>query len=274
MAKFEKPKRKTSKEKVAEQQQNELEGLDAQRFKQRLIKVNITTKPYSVLHNTQIFYCGYCGQEIALYSSSSMGTSERIPPLFYACSHRCSRSSYHRAEFIDRLLLELVQKRVTDKFSKPEGKGDFEGLLVKFQEMEAMHNERLKLLMNLHYASYKRDEVLAEIRECKDKIDALQSEVRRLFKTDDKDNPLMYPLFNTNTQDLNKLDLAYRRELVKMLVFRLRFFNEYLIVKMLPITKSEISQGDDFERVFNINLRFSERAWKTELPEPEELEKL
>ncbi len=263
----------TVRERLLEQKRKREEAESGQKFKQRLIKVSIITKPFAVLHGLSIFYCGYCGKPMSLFSTRPVQLGKRMPPLFYSCRDRCPRAGFHRAEFIDRLLLQLIQRRITQNFPEPKAEGDYEALLEKFKKIDELYSQRLTLLNKMHYASYKRDEILADIRKVKDEIEELESEVKSLFSKGPNKNPLMYPIFNTPPDEINSLDLTYRRELVKLTIIRVRFFNEFLIVRMKPLTAEDEAKSDEMGRIFNINLRVTDRGEKVELPQPEEIEK-
>jgi len=176
-------------------------------------------------------------------------------------------STVHRAEFIDRLLLQLIQKHITKNLPKPKSGGHYKKMLKEFKELEKLQSERLSLLTKLHYASYKRDEVLEELRTIGDKINEYQNKISSLFSTKTESNPLIYPLFKTPPYEINTLDLTYRRELVKTLVRRIRFFNEFLIVRLNPITEEDKRKSDEMGRIFHLNLRISNRERKIELPD-------
>ena len=50
-------------------------------------------------------------------------------------------------------------------------------------------------------------------------------------------------------------------------------FNEFLIVRALPLNDKEKAIDKKMGKIFNINLRVTDRSIKTELPTVEELEK-
>ena len=248
-------KKMTFRERMLEERRKVDEAERSQRFRQRLIRVSITTAHFSVLHGMPIFYCGYCGKPVALFSTHIIQTVQKIPTLFYACSQKCASSGFQRADFIDRLLMQLIQNRVVSTFPAPTGGSGYEGLLEKFKILDSLKLDKLQLLNSLHYLSYKRDIALEEIRLLKEKIDGLTDEIKSLFSADPQENPLMYPLFNTPPEQLSDLDLGYRRELVNTTVLRIRFFNEFLIVRMVPFADESVSSSDEWGRVYNINLR-------------------
>ena len=182
------------------------------------------------------------------------------------------RATVHRAEFIDKLVMQLIQEKITQNFQKPESPGDYEKILAKFKKIEELHSERLTLLTKMHYSSYKREQILKQLRDIRDEIDFLQEEISSLFKTNPEENPLTYPLFETSPDDVNELDLTYRRELVKMLIRRVRFFNEYLILRINPITKEDEEKSDEMGRIYHINMRAIDRGEGIDLPDKEEIE--
>ncbi len=266
-------KRMTARERMAEELRKQREAETGQAFKKRLVRVRIKTAPFSVLHGLGIFYCGYCGKPMELYSSRPFSPGDaRIPPLYYACRDRCPRSIPQRAEFVDKLVLQLIQKRITENFPEPKQQGDYEGLLEKFREIQKLQSTRLDLLTKMHYASYKRDQILAQIDEVKRKIAEIKAEIEKLFSAPAEENPLLYPLFKVKPEEINTLDLEYRRELVKLFIRRIRYFNEYLIVRMLPLTEEDRRKSDEMGRVFHINMRYSERHNELELPDKEQIE--
>jgi hypothetical protein len=257
--------KKTSlRERILEEQRRQKEAEAGQKYKQRLIRVNISTKPYSLLHGMHIFYCGYCGKQMSLYSNAPIQSGMRLPSLFYACRDRCPTSGYHRTEFIDRLLMQLIQSRIVDTFQIPD-----ENILKRFGELDEMHSQYLELLNRLHYASYKRDSILQEIQVIKNGIESFEKEIKSSFSQDADDNPLMLPLFRIAPADVNNLDLAYRRELVRVTTIRVRFFNEFIIVRMHPFTEEDEAKSDEMGRLFNINLRITDRGERIELPASE-----
>ncbi len=260
-------KRMTARQRLQEQMRKQQEAEKGQYFKKRLVRVRIQTHPFSVLHALNIFYCGYCGKPVALFSSRSFRVGERLPPLYYTCRDKCPRSTAHRADFIDRLLLQLIQKRITENFPKPKSGEHYEQMLEKFKQLEELQSDRLSLLTKLHYASYKRDKILEELRDIDDRIKNFKDEIKSLFNAKADNNPLIYPLFETPPSEINTLDLTYRRELVKTFVRRLRFFNEFLIVRLNPITEEDERKSDEMGRIFHLNLRMTNRGEKINLPE-------
>lgn len=263
----------TARERMAEELRKQREAETGQAFKKRLVIVRIKTAPFSVLHGLGIFYCGYCGKPMELYSLRPFSPGDaRIPPLFYACRDRCLRSMPQRADFVDKLLLQLIQRRITENFPEPEEQGDYEGLLEKFRKIHQLQSERINLLTKMHYASYKRNQILEQLNQIKQEIERINDEISALFSADVKNNPLLYPLFNVKPEEINTLDLEYRRELVKFFIRRIRYFNEYLVVRMRPITPEDERKSDEMGRVFHINMRYSERRNEIELPDKEQIE--
>ena len=177
-----------------------------------------------------------------------------------------------RADFVDRLVLQLIQRRITENFPEPEEQGDYEGLLEKFRKIHQLQSERINLLTKMHYASYKRNQILEQLSQIKQKIESINDEISALFSADVKNNPLLYPLFNVKPEEINTLDLEYRRELVKFFIRRIRYFNEFLVVRMRPITSEDERKSDEMGRVFHINMRYSERRNEIELPDKEQIE--
>ncbi len=267
-----KRKRQTAREILAELSKKEEEAGSGELFKKRLIRVKIQTKPFSVFHGMGVFYCGYCGKPMALFSSRSFQPEERIPPLYYSCCDKCTRSEAHRTIFVDKLVLQLIQKRLTESLDTPKSEGDYKNLLETFKEIEELQSLKTGLLTKMHYASYKRENVLLELRQVQEQIDTKQKKVHELFILTSDENPLIYKMFTTQPDEIGELNLLYRRELVQLLITRIRFFNEFLILRMLPITDEDKQKSDEYGRTFNINLRPRERDSKYE-PPPEVFEK-
>ncbi|MCD6417931.1 zinc ribbon domain-containing protein [bacterium] len=266
-------KKMTVRERLLEEKRKQEEAERGKKFRQNLVRVKIITRPFTVLHGIPIFYCGYCGSPMALFSSRPVQIGKKLPPLYYACRKRCPHSGFHRAEFIDKMLLQLIQRRITENFPEPKEQGDYEALLKKFKLLDKLHSERLELLNKMHYASYKRDEILRQLSDMKDEINSIQEEIHSLFSSGASENPLMNPLFNTPPENINELDLEYRRELVKLTTRRIRFFNEFLIATMLPLTEKEKETMGSMGKTYNINLRVADRAGQVELPSKDEIEK-
>ncbi len=260
-------KRMTLRERLEEERRKLEEAQRGQKFKQRLVKVRIITRPFSLLHGMNIFYCGYCGKRVWLFSARPFRPDERIPPLYYTCEERCQRASFHRASFIDKLVMQLIQRRIRESFPEPSSGEGYEELLEKFSEIDRLKSERLELLNKLHYASYKRGQVLEQISSLDEKVKEIESQIEKYFGSGFNENPLLYPLFTTPPDNLNELDLAYRRKLVQLLVRRIRFFNEFLIVRMNPLTDEDRAKSDEMGRIFHINLRLTDRERRIRLPD-------
>jgi len=262
-----KQKRQTAKEILAEQAKKEDEAGSGELFKKRLVRVKIQTKPFTVLHGMGIFYCGYCGKPMTLFSSRSFQPEERVPPLYYSCRDKCARSDAHRALFVDKLVLQLIQQKLTESLDTPKSEGDYEKLSETFEEIAKLQSQKTGLLTKMHYSSYKRDKVLLELHRVQLQIDNIQEEVHKLFALTPDENPLLYKMFTTQPEEVGELNLLYRRELVYLLITRIRFFNEFLILRMLPITDEDRQKSDEYGRTYNINLRPRERDNKYEPPE-------
>ncbi len=254
-------KKATLRQRLIEEEQKAREAETEMSFKKRLVRVTIRTKPFSLLHGMMISYCGYCGKPMDIFSGRPLILGERLPPLYYACRDKCQSSSFQRTDFVDRLLMQLIQTKIKQNFKMPQKSGDIGELLQKFRYIEDLLSRRLDLLGKMHYASYKRDIVLAEIRELDDEIRIKQSEIKDLFSAELDENPLVYPLFATPPEQLNDLDLVYRRELVRTIVNRLRFFNEYILVRMIPFSEEEKRMSDSMGTISNIHLRVTERKY-------------
>ncbi len=261
------PKRKTAKELIAEQIQRENEANLGSSLRKRLIRVVSASRRYTVMHGLGIFYCGYCGKPVDLWAARPFTANERVPPLYYSCRDSCPNTGFHRAQFIDRMIMELIQRRIVETFPQPAGEGDYEKLLEDFQTLSDLEVQKIKLMTELHYTAYNRELVVEKINALKKRGEEIRANIRAMFSLDRKDNPLFYKLFTTPREELGKLDLEYRRELVKMLINRIRYFNEFLLVKMFPLTEDDLRKSDEMGRTFNINLKVTERKLGTDIDE-------
>ena len=240
-------------------------------LKKRLIRVRIQTRPYSIFHGLGIYFCGYCGKPMDLYTPRAFTEGERIPTLYYACRDKCKHSVPHRTDFVDRIVMQLVQKRVKENLKKPRKTKGYEEILEKFRLIDELQSERMRLLTKMHYASYNRDAVLAEIREVEEKIEKMKDEVASHFGEDFSGSPLLYPLFETPPEELMDLDFMYLREIARIFVYRIRSFNEFLLLRVRPLNPDEMAKDDGMGKIVHINLRSQKRYKTVELPSKEDL---
>jgi len=240
-------------------------------FKKRLIRIQDQTKVYTIFHKLSFTRCGYCGKKIDIFAPRVLQDNAKNITFYYGCKVKCENSTYHRAVFIDKLLIQFLQKRLIENIPAPKSEGDLSGLLDMSSKLEKLQSNRKELLMKMHYASYKRDNVLSEIKDVKNEILSLEEEISKYFTSKIDENPLLYPIFNTPSEQVLSLNMFYLRELVKLLVNRLRLFNDFLTLRLKPLNEQELSKDDGFGKLRNVNLRISDRIRHAELPDPDSL---
>ncbi len=230
-----------------------------ERFRDRLIKVNSPGKVWTILDRQKFFVCGYCSYRMSLYSTRSLIGPEQNPMLFYGCGRRCEPSNIHRVKFLDKKLLQFIFRRLKEKFPEAKGKSDkIDDLLDDFIRLERLEGERQKLMELLPHAGYNRDDIVHALIDIEKEIE----NVRRANAGLDSDNPAASPLLSpVFAQDdysgLFDLNLLYLRELTNALVTRIRFFNETLIMKVVPLDDEERRiEEDGGGKIQNIHLSY------------------
>lgn len=183
-----------------------------------------------------------------------------MPPIYYGCLDRCQPSGVQRTAYIDKLLIELIRQRIVSVFQKPKFSGNPDEVFEKFKEIEALQERRLHLLDKFHYASYKRDIVIAELNEVESKLRELEKALENYFISHPDDNPILSTIFETPAEKLGEFEISFRRMLVKTIVWRLRYFADFIVVSFQPLTPDELEQRDSKRLVSYISLRYSERT--------------
>jgi len=223
------------------------------------LKVRTPGRIWTALENQKFFACGYCFQRMALYSTRALTPSEDVKNvlLYYGCSKRCQRSGIHRTPFVDRKLFEFLYNRLREHF--PEAKGstkEMDNLTATFEKLQDMENDRQEILEMLPHAGFNRDELIEEIIQLEEEMDSVRKEISGVDTEDPSASPLLAPVFVfDNGSELMDLNLLYQRELVRALIMRIRFFNETLIVRPLPLNEEERRlEEESFGKAYNINL--------------------
>lgn len=245
-----------------------------ERFRDRLIQVRTPGKLWSILEKQDFFVCGYCGQRMSLFSPLSLTGNETNPQIYYCCIRRCESSGIHRAIFIDAKLLEFLFDRLRSIFSEAVGKvGQRFQLDDFFEELARLESERKRILELLPHAGYNREKLLKDIISVEDKIYEMRRSVAGLDSKNPEKSKLLAPIFSfENVEELKKENLLYKREFVKALVKRMRFFNETLILRVTPLTDDEREIEKKGEgKLLNIHLSYDARRFAdSDAIEPEE----
>ncbi|MCK5833685.1 hypothetical protein KAH81_08450 [bacterium] len=232
-------------------------------FRDRLIRVRTTNRLWTVLENQNFFTCGYCGHKMALYSPLSLTGREEEPSMFYGCSRRCESSGIHRYQFIDTKLIKFIYERFRGLF--PNLKGDskhVKKLTKKFEEIARHDAKRRHLLELLPHAGFNRDDLLKELINLEETIESMRDNVSGFSKKKPEKSTLFAPIFLAETPgELLTLDLLYLRELVGAAIYRIRFFNETLVLRVTPLTEEEHRfNREGGGKLFNIHLQYDPRS--------------
>jgi len=231
-------------------------------FRDRLITVRTPGKYWSLLGHRTFFTCGYCGQNILLYSKSAVFRSTENPTLFYGCRKRCNPSRVQRINFLDKKILEFIFKRLKKLFPNLKSENAHIDQLDKvFEKLDSLEKERSRILELLPSAGYNRDELMDRITTVEDEIVYLRGDISGINSENPQESPLLAPIFSIDDPaELEEFSLLYRRELVNSLIMRIRYFNEYLLVRPTPMTNEERRiESEGMGLIENIHLAFDLR---------------
>jgi len=273
-----KRKLKTLREQREERirQFKEISDNKIERFRDRLIKVRTIGKKWSILDGEKFFVCGYCSFRMALYSTQSLHVDYKDPKLFYGCSKRCEQSNIHRASFVDDKIMDFIYERLHEKFPGTKGgKQEMEKLAEAFHNLEELENKRRKMVELLPHAGFDRDDLLKNLVEVEKEIDTLRKRNAGLDSENPGASPLLSAIFSFDKpEELHDLNVHFRTEIVKALMSRIRFFNETLIVKVVPLDEEELKFDEEGGgKIMNIHLaRYYQPYRDEDQTEQEEIE--
>lgn len=246
-------KSKLKKEEKEEEEQKPLPF----RYKDRLILLHRGMLPWSLLEGLNIINCGYCGKPVRVFASKSFSTRKvpRNVTLYYMCMNRCENTTMHRTSFIDRKIMALIKKRMDALNITPRIDDPLLEMLPIFEQRTALLTERRSLLASLPIAGDRSPETINEIDKVESEVDAIDSDIKSFYGKPLEENPLIAIMHYHSPDELSELDIELSRALVRFFVIRIRYFNEFLLVRFRVLTEQEDKVTKGFGPQLGINMR-------------------
>jgi hypothetical protein len=163
--------------------------------------------------------------------------------------------------------MEFIYKRLREMFPDATGSEADEKELNKiFGEFSFLELERKRILELLPHAGFDREKLMVDIIAVEDRMRWIREDVADLGGEHPETSKLLSPvLLLNNIDDINELNLLYKRELAKSLFERIRFFNETLILRIAPLDDDERRlEKEGIGKTQNIHLSYDARRFTEE----------
>lgn len=216
-----------------------------------------TNKIATVLHKQNIINCGYCSKPVKLFSSKAVSSSAKRENvnLFYLCQKKCARSMPQRSGFLDEAILRFIWKRVNELPPPESDSANFDQAINMAKELREFQQKRQDKLQELPSAGYNVDKIMQEVKELEDKIDEIERDLEEFKELTPQENPLLRPLWYISLEEFLEREFEWHRALISLLVRNIRFFNEYLVLRVLPLTEEEDEYDQGFGKRAHVSLR-------------------
>ncbi len=228
----------------------------------------------TLLQGQGLIKCGYCAKPVDLFSLKSVYLAKQAEDssVFYMCQSKCSRSSQERTVFIDELLLSHIWERINN-LPPPDNlsKSLDEALEISYK-IKKVKDQRKEKLRELPTAGFNIDGLLEKIDKLEAKIKNLQEDIDDLRGLVPQQNILLKPIWALSQDEFLEQDLQWHRILISMLIYNIRFFNEFLVLRVMPFTDEEKETDTGWGKRLHLSLKYSRRNLN-EIVEEAEAEK-
>jgi hypothetical protein len=153
-----------------------------------------------------------------------------------------------------------MQNRLLDKVGTYKWGFDKDGLMAEFKLLHRLSLERYSLQNKLILDAFHHEEVLAELISKEKDIETQKVKIDTFDFLPLDENPLVGLMMETDLSELVTMDINYLRKMLFFTIYNARVFDEYILMRAIPIDSEEYRITDGFGPQSSINFRRSSRS--------------
>lgn len=239
-------------------QKPEKEQIQGTSFKKRLIPLRYSPRFYTMLEKQGVAFCGYCGQRIIPYARKFIGSSDANIPVYYSCSARCDQSGIFSSAFIDRAIIRAISQRLKKNFPDDElpyiTPLDIEDVALR---LKGLYERKTALSYQLPYVTSRLGDVVEELKQLDALIEKTRKELEQFDTVRVDKNPYLRFLWYITDDEIKTLGLFARREIARSLIVNVRFFSDYIILKLKMEASETKGKLGERGRIISLNLKYN-----------------
>ncbi|MFP4459568.1 MAG: hypothetical protein ACLFSQ_08290 [Candidatus Zixiibacteriota bacterium] len=234
-------------------------------IKGRLFQLPRSPVPWGILDLSNVARCGYCGKPIKPFTNQVLKEGEkRKVPRFYTCSVGCEQSGIQRVSFLDKKLLSWMKERLDEKVGDFIWGYDEEQLMAEFNYLTELAHKRRGLQTDLVLDAFHAPQILEKLKKVEREYDMQKHKLDTYDQLPFNENPLIGVMLEEDIEKLADYDINFRKKMLHFMIYSVRIFREYILIRAVPITDKEYEVTKGLGPQASINLSSDFRSKPTE----------